>query len=81
MRVVGDQCTYGLTADDGYRIGPARKRIGFMTDSVCLARQLEKRCPNKPGKEVHVHVRLENGRTKTAQEHPPNYAERFAEAL
>ena len=41
-----------------------------MTNSVCLAKQLEKRCPNKTGKEVHCHVRLENGRTSKAQVYP-----------
>ena len=71
LRVVGDQCRYGLTSNDGYRTGPARKRTGFMTNSVCLAKQLEKRCRNRPGHEVHCHVRLENGRIREAQKYPP----------
>ena len=70
LRVVGDQCRYELTSNDGQRIGPARKRAGFMTNSVCLAKELEKRCPNRNGEEVHCHVRLENGRTSKAHEYP-----------
>ena len=71
LRVTGDQCRYGLKAADKHRTGLARKRIGFMTNSVCVAQKLEKRCPNKPGNEVHKHVRLEDGRTRAAQEYPP----------
>lgn len=69
-RVVGDQCMYGLKARDQEREGPARKSIGCMTNSVCIAQQLSQRCPNKAGYQVHRHVRLEDGRTKQAQVYP-----------
>ena len=41
QRVVGDQCQYGLKSKDDLGEGPARKRIGFLTNSVCIARRLE----------------------------------------
>ena len=42
-----------------------------MTNSVCVAKRLEKRCPNRAGHEVYHHVRLENWLTRKAQEYPP----------
>ena len=69
-RVVEDQCMYGLKSYDGSREGLARKCIGFQTNSPCIAKQLSKRCPNRSGNTVHVHVRLENGRAKEAHEYP-----------
>ena len=71
IRVTGDQCRYGLRSKDGHREGPARKRIGFMTNSICVAQMLEKRCPNKPNKQIHEHIRIEIGRTRAAQVYPP----------
>ena len=71
QRVIGDKCMYGLKSEKGGRIGPARKSIGFMTNSPCIAQALSPRCPNLKGKEVHEHVRLEGGRTKAAQVYPP----------
>ena len=70
VKVVGDQCMYGLKVRDKEREGPAQKRTGFMTNSMCIAQQLMQRCPNKKGFEVHRHVRLENGRTRDAQTYP-----------
>ena len=61
---------YGLKVRDKEREGPAQKRTGFMTDSVCIAQQLMQRCPNKKVFEVHRHVSLENGRTRDAQINP-----------
>ena len=43
---------------------------GFLTNSPCVAKQLERRCPNRPGVKKHDHVRLENGRARKAQEYP-----------
>ena len=66
MKVVGDQCMYGLKSDGGL----ARKRTGFLTNAVCIAQQLNKRCPNTSGYTVHQHVIFEGGRTKRAQVYP-----------
>ena len=63
LRVNGDECMYGLKSNDGTRQGPTRKGIGFMTNPICIAKKLQKRCPNRTGEQVHMHVRLENGRT------------------
>ena len=71
LRVNGDQCMYGLKSNDGAREGPARKGVGFMTNSICIANKLQKRCPNRKGEQVHRHVILENGRTRAAQVYPP----------
>ena len=70
MIVVGDQCRYGLVSQDKQREGPARKRTGFLTNAVCVARRLCNKCPNQAGYVVHRHVILENGRTKVAQIYP-----------
>ena len=70
VRVIGDQCRYGLVSHDGQREGPARKRTGFLTHSVRIARRLCKKCPNQSGYVVHRNVVLENGRTKAAQIYP-----------
>ena len=40
-----------------------------MTKSVCVAKRLQERCPNKGGHQPLWHVRLESGRTKAAQEY------------
>ena len=66
-RVVGDQCRYGLKSREGDVVGPAKKPTGFMTNSVCIARRLEKRCVNTPQRQVHQHIRLESGRARKAQ--------------
>ena len=55
-RVVGDQCMYGLKSKEKGHEGPARKRTGFMTNSVCIAQQLQRRCPNRTGHVVHTHT-------------------------
>ena len=81
IRVVGDQCQYGLKSEDQGRVGPARVRIGFMTNSICLARRFEKRCPNRLGEEVHQHVVLTNGRAKAAQEHPPELCREICKGI
>ena len=70
QRVVGDQCQYGLKSRDELGEAPARKIIGFLTNAVCIARRLSKRCESKPGYQVHRHVVLTNGRPKAAQVYP-----------
>ena len=70
-RVVGDQCMYGLKANEGDRWGPARKSTGFMTNSACVAQALQQRCPNTRNDQVHKHVVLQSGRTTVAQVYPP----------
>ena len=73
QRVVGDQCQYGLKSRDAMGEAPARKRTGFLTNAVCIARRLSKRCGNKPGYQVHRHVVLTDGRPKAAQVYPDKF--------
>ena len=70
VRVVGDQCQFGLTSYDGYRRGFAHKRIGFLTNSPCIAKRVSLRCPNTKTNKKHDHVILINGSAKAAQEYP-----------
>lgn len=67
VRVVGDQCRYGLKPGDGQPEGLARTSIGFVTDSFCIATRMSLRCPNRYGTKVHHHVALINGHAKAAQ--------------
>ena len=62
---------YGLKSRDQEREGPARKRTGFLTNSPCIAKRLELRCPNTKANKIHDHVVLINGRAKAAQVYPP----------
>ena len=71
MRVVGDQCRYGLRPHDGGREGPARKRTGFFANSSGTAKGFCKKCPNKPRLIAHRRAILQGGRTKAAQTYPP----------
>ena len=70
VRVVGDQCRYRLVANDGDGVRPAKKSTGFMTNSPCVAAQVNKRCPNNQQDQVHQHEVLINGRAKAAQVYP-----------
>ena len=72
---------YGLQTRYKDTTGLARKRIGFMTNSVCIAQQLERRCPNKEGYIVHRHIRLESGRTKAAQVYPKELCRAICQGL
>ena len=67
QKVVGDQCQYGFKSRDEQGIAPARKRTGFFTNAVCIAKWLSKRCPNSPHYQVHRHVTLQGGRARAAQ--------------
>ena len=70
IRVVGGQFRYGLRSHEGTREGPARKGTGFLTNSFRIAKQLTYNCSNGSGSLVHQRVRLQNGRTRAAQEYP-----------
>lgn len=67
IRVVGDQCRYGLKSHAGRREGFARKRSGSMTNSQCIAKRLGLKCPNTRGSKTHNHVTPDHGRAKAAQ--------------
>ena len=73
QRVVGDQCQFGLKSRDALGEAPARKRTGFLTNAVCIAKSLERRCPNKPGYQIHRRVVLCSWRPKAAQIYPDKH--------
>ena len=81
MRVNGDQCPYGLQTKDGAKVGLARKATGFMTNSICIAQKLDKRCPNPSGNPIHQHIVLDNGRTRAAQIYPEKLCKAICEGL
>ena len=81
VRVVGDQCVYGLKSQEGQRIGPARKSTGFMTNSPCIAKKLSRRCPNRNGTKIHNNVQLSDGRAKAAQIYPPGLCRALCQGL
>ena len=66
--VKADLCQFGLeTVNQGMR-GPAKKATGFVTNSVEMAKELDKTCPG-----IHQHVTIMGGsRTKQAQIYPPD---------
>ena len=70
QRVVGDQCQFGLKSKDEEGVGLARERTGFLTNAVCIARRLNKKCPKTNKYQVHKHVILTNGRARAAQVYP-----------
>ena len=62
-----DQCMYGLETPSAAdkSPAPAMKPTKFMTSSVHMARQLQKRCDHS-----HVHQQLVGGRCKDAAHYP-----------
>ena len=71
LTVTAVQCRYGLTAQDPEGKGPAQKPTRFMTNSPCVANQLQRKCPNRmTHAKSHKHVPLLNGRAKAAQKYP-----------
>ena len=71
-KVIADQCRYGMRSKDKNGEGPARTSIGFMINSPCIAMQLQRRCPNRGGYNIHKHVLLQGGRARAAQVYPPD---------
>ena len=57
-------CQYKLKSADAEGSGLAMKPTKFMTNSMCVAKQLSKRC--KTGTTVHRHVPLTCGRAEGA---------------
>ena len=81
VKVVGDQCCYGLKSKDQQGEGLAKKPTGFMTNSPCIALQFKRRCPNKEGYQIHRHVRLQGGRARAAQIYPRELCKAICKGL
>ena len=48
LKVVGDMCEQGMFIQDEHGVGRVRKPTAYLTDSVCIAEELAKRCSNDP---------------------------------
>ena len=81
QRVVGDQCQYGLKSTDEIGTAPARKRTRSLTNAVCIARRLSRRCLNKPDYQAHRHVALTNGRPRAAQVCPDKFCREICRGI
>ena len=80
-KAIGDQCRYGLKEKGADGEGPARTTTGFMTNSPCIALQLQRRCPNRKGYTIHRHVQLDGGKAKAAQIYPPGLCKAVCQGL
>ena len=64
-KVTCDQCEYGLVTEVMGDTRPARKPTSFLTNSWCIASELDTRCSGN-----HLHYSLMEGRAKKAEEYP-----------
>ena len=70
MRVDADLCAFGLMSRDMHGAAPAKKPTTFLTNSVSIRAQLNRRCPG-----CSRHVPLVNGRASAAQVYPRKLCE------
>ena len=61
--------------------GFPRTGAAFMTNFVCIAQKLSKKCPNRQGHQIHSHVRLESGRTRVARVYAMGLCKAICEGL
>ena len=74
--VQGDMCQFGMVSEDEDGIGHIRKPTKFMTNSECLAAQLEKKCVQD-----HRHIPLWGKRAKAAEIYPRGLCEAILRGL
>ena len=72
LTALADQCKFGLTSPLSGGQGELMKPTRFMTNSLCIAQSMNRRCPNRMthGTHKHEHVILLDGRAKAAQTYP-----------
>ena len=76
---VGDQCAYGLVANDAEQQKvPIRKRTRFVSNSPEILEELSLRCP---GHEVHANLWNHRERTKNAAIYPRGLCEAVCRGL
>ena len=74
---VADQCMYGLVTNGvGGRETPAQKKTKFMTNSPCIAKELQRKCDGK-----HVHQPLIGGRAAGAARYPRELCRAICQGL
>ena len=76
IRAVADQCEYGQWSRDQSGPGLVKKTIGFLINSWCIARRLSRRCRGG-----HRHIRLWQGRAKSAEVYPPELCREIVTGL
>ena len=74
--VIGDMCTFHMMQDDHGGTGYIRKPTKFMTNAICIARQLAQRCPGN-----HRHIQLVGGRAKAAEVYPDELCKAISRGL
>eukprot|EP00973_Karenia_brevis_P015466 2115598-Karenia_brevis.AAC.1 len=72
-----------MTTKKGEEVCPALKPTSFMTNSPCVADELNSRCENygKPKEQWHKHISLTNGRAKAAQVYPKELCRAFCRGI
>ncbi len=77
-----DMCQFGMKAKDKDGEGPVRKRTKIISNSKEVLKRIERKCPNDGGPGTpHVHVHLEDGRTKQAQVYPREFCRAVCEGV
>ena len=71
VMVMADMCRFGMVTHGPGGTGLAMKPTRFLTNSIMVAKQLERKCLNKIlGIKDHEHIALEGSRTKQGQVYP-----------
>ena len=76
-----DQCRFGHCSEDEHGIGLVQKPTRWLTNSVHMARMLDKKCLNRTQPDHHRHVHLVSGRAKAAERYPPRLVEAMLRAM
>ena len=76
--VTADQCMYGLVTwgKDGTTLVPAKKPTKFLTNSIEIGEELQRRCKGE-----HVHQELIDGRAQWAARYPPGLCRAICRGL
>ena len=70
MKIDADLCAFGLMSRDQYGVAPAKKPTTFLTNSISISAQLNRKCPG-----CRRHIPLVNGRASAAQVYPRKLCE------
>ena len=70
FEVISDMCRFGMKITDKDGTALVKKKTRYLTNSVCLASRLARRCANNGGPGDHRHADLCDGRARLAQVYP-----------
>ena len=80
--VRSSMCRFGMTTGNKTTRGLVYTPTDFMTNSICIADQLDRKCLNGAlGRKDHNHLLLESGRTREAQYYPPELCRAICRGL